>query len=90
MTVRPGSGMVSSPPAGWSEAAAGPPPSDSGIYILSQFAFRDSRGMAKANVLVSAVDLLVAPEPSRSASELIEPFATVSAASTQSSFRPRM
>lgn len=66
-------GFSYQPPAGWSEQAAGPPPSNSGNYVLTQFAMRDgSRRMAKANVLVSALDLLVAPDPSANELELLK------------------
>src|SRR5215470_1503229 len=38
-------------PAGWSEQPAGPPPSDGGSYVLTQFA------TTRAYVLVTAQDL---------------------------------
>jgi len=52
-------------PAGWSEQPAGPPPSESGIYVLTQFA------TARANVLVSAHDLFFTPRPAANAKELV-------------------
>ncbi|HEY4639809.1 MAG TPA: energy transducer TonB [Thermoanaerobaculia bacterium] len=45
-------------PAGWKEQPAGPPPSDSGIYVLTQFALYDAdQQRLKAHVLVTAEDL---------------------------------
>jgi hypothetical protein len=43
-------------PAGWSEQPAGPPPSDSGAYVLSEFALKESE-RPTAWVLISAQDL---------------------------------
>src|SRR3954454_20829918 len=45
-------------PAGWKEQPAGPPPSDSGVYVLAQFALYDAdQQRLKAHVLVTAEDL---------------------------------
>src|SRR4051812_23604912 len=45
-------------PAGWTEQPAGPPPSDGGSYVLTQFAFWDRQQQrVRAQVLVSAQDL---------------------------------
>jgi hypothetical protein len=45
-------------PAGWKEQPAGPPPSDSGVYVLKQFALYDGdQQRLKAHVLVTAQDL---------------------------------
>src|SRR3954470_2730830 len=45
-------------PAGWKEQPAGPPPSDSGVYVLAQFALSDAdQQRLKAHVLVTAEDL---------------------------------
>lgn len=52
-------------PAGWSQQPAGPPPSDSGSYVLAQFA------VERANVLVSAQDLFFALRPLAGARELV-------------------
>src|SRR5436190_18772155 len=52
-------------PAGWSEQPAGPPPSDGGSYVLTQFA------TARANVLLSAQDLFFSPLPLGGAKALI-------------------
>src|SRR3954452_22988040 len=45
-------------PAGWKEQPAGPPPSDSRGYVLTQFAVYDAdQQRLKAHVLVTAQDL---------------------------------
>src|SRR3954451_14400971 len=45
-------------PAGWKEQPAGPPPSDTGVYVLGQFALYDNDPQQlKAHVLVTAQDL---------------------------------
>jgi hypothetical protein len=52
-------------PAGWKEQPAGPPPSDGGSYVLTQFA------TARAHVLVSAQDLFFSALPAAGAKELL-------------------
>ena len=52
-------------PVGWREQPAGPPPSDSGSYVLAQFA------VERANVLVTAQDLFFALRPLAGAKELV-------------------
>jgi hypothetical protein len=47
-------------PAGWTEQPAGPPPSDAGGYVLTQFALLDGRRV-RAHVLVTAQDLFFIP-----------------------------
>src|SRR3954453_1287353 len=46
-------------PAGWKEQPGGPPPSDSGVYVLTQFALHDAddQQRLKAHVLVTAEDV---------------------------------
>jgi len=59
-------------PAGWTEQPAGPPPSDSGSYILTQFAFWDrEQQRVRAQVLVSAQDLFFSANSGPSARELM-------------------
>src|SRR5215212_163843 len=43
-------------PAGWREQPAGPPPSDSGSYVLTQLGLYDDQRL-KAYVLITAQDL---------------------------------
>ena len=52
-------------PAGWKEQPAGPPPSDGGSYVLTQFATE------RAHVLVSAQDLFFSARPVADAQELL-------------------
>jgi hypothetical protein len=59
-------------PAGWIEQPAGPPPSDGGSYVLTQFALWDrEQQRVKAQVLVSAQDLFFSANPVPSARELM-------------------
>ncbi|HEV7487565.1 MAG TPA: hypothetical protein VGQ65_18000 [Thermoanaerobaculia bacterium] len=59
-------------PAGWTEEPAGPPPSDGGSYVLTQFAFWDREPQrVKAHVLVSAQDLFFSANAAQSARELM-------------------
>jgi hypothetical protein len=66
-------------PAGWTEQPAGPPPSDAGGYVLTQFASLDAERV-KAHVLVTAQDFFFAPFEAAGAKELAaKSRATVSA-----------
>jgi hypothetical protein len=56
-------------PAGWTEQPAGPPPSDAGGYILTQFASRDG-DRVKAHVVVTAHDLFFIPFTAASAKDV--------------------
>lgn len=56
-------------PAGWSEQPAGPPPSDAGGYVLTQFASLDGERV-KAHVLVTAQDLFFIPFKAATAQEV--------------------
>ena len=56
-------------PAGWTEQPAGPPPSDAGGYILTQFASLDGQRV-KAHVLVTAQDLFFIPFAAASAKDV--------------------
>jgi len=56
-------------PAGWTEQPAGPPPSDAGGYVLTQFAALDGERV-KAHVLVMAHDLFFIPFPAASAKDV--------------------
>jgi hypothetical protein len=56
-------------PAGWTEQPAGPPPSDAGGYVLTQFALRDGERV-KAHVLVTAQDLFFIPFAAASAKDV--------------------
>jgi hypothetical protein len=52
-------------PAGWTEQPAGPPPSDSGTYVLANV------GTQRAYVMVTAQDLFFGPTPMAGAKELL-------------------
>ncbi len=47
-------------PAGWTQQPAGPPPTDAGGYVLTQFAAMDGERV-RAHVLVTALDLFFIP-----------------------------
>jgi hypothetical protein len=57
-------------PAGWIEQPAGPPPSETGSYVLTQFALVDG-GRVKAHVLVSAQDLFFDPFQAAGAKDVV-------------------
>jgi hypothetical protein len=56
-------------PAGWTEQPAGPPPSDAGGYVLTQFASMDG-ARVKAHVLITAQDLFFIPFAAQSAKDV--------------------
>src|SRR3954447_2281879 len=59
-------------PAGWKEQPAGPPPSDSGVYVLAQFAVSDAdQQRLKAHVLVTAEDLFFSVSGASGAKEVL-------------------
>jgi len=57
-------------PVGWKEQPAGPPPSDSGVYVLTQFALSDGERI-KAHVLVTAEDLFFSAAGAVDAKEVL-------------------
>ncbi|HEX6086180.1 MAG TPA: hypothetical protein VF266_16730 [Thermoanaerobaculia bacterium] len=57
-------------PAGWIEQPAGPPPSETGSYVLTQFALMDGERV-KAHVLVSAQDLFFVPFEAAAAKDVV-------------------
>lgn len=60
-------------PADWSEPFSGPPPSDSGGYVLGDFVPSVSfKGPNKGTVLVTAQDLFFSRNPAHGAKELIK------------------
>jgi hypothetical protein len=58
-------------PAGWTEQPAGPPPSDSGAYALTQFALVDPDQRIRAHVLVTAQDFFFSLLETADAKELV-------------------
>lgn len=59
-------------PPGWSEGLAGPPPSQSGYYVLGTFEKKDKAG---GIILITAQDLFFVADPSASAATMAEDFA---------------
>lgn len=58
-------GLIYPIPAGWTQQPAGPPPSDSGTYVLTNF------GAPRAQMLVTAQDLFFSLTPAAGAKELL-------------------
>ena len=56
----------------WTEKYKGPPPSDTGFYVLAQIRPPDTyKGTSRASVLITAQDLFFALGPARNALEMI-------------------
>jgi hypothetical protein len=55
----------------WTEQAAGPPPSDSGSYVLTQLALIDRDQKVRAHVLITAQDLFFSALPIANAGQLV-------------------
>ena len=56
----------------WTEKYQGPPPSDTGFYVLAQIRPADTyKGTSRANVLITAQDLFFTLGPARNALEMI-------------------
>lgn len=57
----------------WTETVKGPPPSDSGYYVLSQLKRRNtSTASNKATILIAAQDLFFGPAPARDAAQMVK------------------
>ncbi len=67
--VNPYFGLTYPLPAGWIQKYEGPPPSDSGYYVLAQLSARESS--SRATLLILAHDLFFTPVPAGSALQLI-------------------
>jgi hypothetical protein len=63
-------GLSYPPPAGWAEKFKGPPPSDSGSYVLAQL--KNEKGTAKATIVVTAQDQFFSLIPAHSAIETVK------------------
>jgi hypothetical protein len=58
--------------ADWTQQYEGPPPSDSGYYVLAQIqSAQTPKGMTPGTILITAQDMFFAPTPAGSALELI-------------------
>lgn len=59
-------------PTGWGERYEGPPPSDTGRYVLAQIRPEDRKGPIKGNILISAQDLFFTPLPAADAMQALK------------------
>src|SRR5262249_51756458 len=65
-------GLSYTVPPDWYQKFQGPPPSDSGYYVLAQLRPNDTfKGPTKGTVLISAQDLFFNPSPGRNSVELV-------------------
>jgi len=65
-------GITYALPPGWTEKYKGPPPSDSGRYVLAQIGPADAyKGPTRGNILITAQDMFFTPLPVANAFELI-------------------
>src|SRR6516162_7144996 len=65
-------GMTYQLPAGWTQKYEGPPPSDTGRYVLAQLSpATASNGTARGTILIMAQDMFFTPLPAHNAAELI-------------------
>ena len=65
-------GMSYAVPPGWEEKYKGPPPSDSGRYVLVQLRPADTfKGTARGTILVTAQDMFFTPFPATNALDLV-------------------
>ena len=65
-------GMTYALPPDWTEKYKGPPPSDSGRYVLAQIRPAATfKGPAKGSILITAQDMFFTPLPAANALELI-------------------
>ncbi|MGA8432970.1 MAG: hypothetical protein WB729_24320 [Candidatus Sulfotelmatobacter sp.] len=59
-------------PADWTEKFKGPPPSDTGRYVLAQLRPADTfKGTARGTILLTAQDMFFTPLPAASATQLV-------------------
>jgi len=58
--------------AGWTQKYTGPPPSDTGYYVLAQIRPTDAlKGSTRGSILITAQDLFFTPSPATNVLELI-------------------
>ncbi len=64
-------GLTYTLPPGWTEKYSGPPPSDSGYYVLAQLRPADTfKGTSRGNILIAAQDMFFTLTPAKDALEL--------------------
>jgi hypothetical protein len=65
-------GITYSVPQDWTEKYKGPPPSDSGRYVLTQLSPAETfKGPARGTILITAEDMFFTPAPATNSVELI-------------------
>ena len=65
-------GMTYALPSDWTETYKGPPPSDSGRYVLAELGPANTfKGPARGSILITAQDMFFTPLPAASVVELI-------------------
>jgi hypothetical protein len=65
-------GVTYTLPEGWTEKYKGPPPSDSGRYVLAQLSPRDTfQGLTRGSILITAQDMFFEPAPPSDSTGLI-------------------
>ena len=65
-------GMTYALPPGWTEKYQGPPPSDSGRYVLAQIRPADTyKGPTRGSILITAQDMFFTQLPATNALELV-------------------
>jgi hypothetical protein len=65
-------GITYTLPPDWTEKYSGPPPSDSGRYVLAQIGPAETfKGPARGNILITAQDMFFTPLPAANALQLI-------------------
>jgi hypothetical protein len=65
-------GMTYALPPDWAEKYKGPPPSDTGRYVLAQLSPTDTfKGPARGTILITAQDMFFTPLPAANALDLI-------------------
>jgi hypothetical protein len=66
-------GITYALPKDWTEKYEGPPPSDSGRYVLAQIMPAETfKGPARGSILITAEDMFFTPLPARNALELVK------------------
>jgi hypothetical protein len=65
-------GMTYPLPVDWTEKYKGPPPSDTGRYVLAQLGPTDTfKGLVRGTILITAQDMFFTPLPANSALQLV-------------------
>jgi len=65
-------GISYSLPSGWTQKFEGPPPSDSGRYVLAQIKPGDGyKGTARGSILITAQDMFFTPLPANNALQVV-------------------